>query len=84
MGGWFVFMASHPCTWKFLGQQLNLSHSYSNAGSFNPLRWAGVRTCASTATQAAAVRKRKILIHKLFLARAILKFISLIPFITAS
>ena len=34
----------------------NLHHSCGNARPFNPLHWAGDRTCASTATRATAVR----------------------------
>ena len=45
--------------WKFLGQELNPSHSCSvacSAKSFSPLHWAGDWTHTSTATQATAVR----------------------------
>ena len=58
----FFFFFFNGCThggiWKFPGQELNLSHScdlgcsWSNSGSFNHR---AVRTCASIATQAAAV-----------------------------
>ena len=37
------------------GQGLNLSHSCSNAVSFNPLHWARDQTHTSSATQAAVV-----------------------------
>ena len=43
----------YGCTcgiWKFLGQGLNLSCSFRNAGSFNPLRWARDQTRASEVT----------------------------------
>ena len=61
----FLYGSTHGI-WKSPGQELNLSHSYDlhhscgNAGSFNPLYWAGDRTQASVATQGAAVR---FLIH---------------------
>ena len=60
----FLF-AFHGCThsiWKFLGQELNrncicrLCCSCGNAGSFNPLCWAGDWTHLSAATLAATVR----------------------------
>ena len=38
----WILKNGHTCSiWKFLGQELNLSHSCycSNAGSFNPLHW---------------------------------------------
>ena len=40
---------------EFLGQGLNLSHSYSNAISFKPLYQAKDQTCTSIATGAAEV-----------------------------
>ena len=56
------FLSGHTYSiWKFLGQGLNPSHSHDlcsscdNDRSFNPLRWAGDQTHASTATQATAV-----------------------------
>ena len=60
-----LFVCSYVCTcgiWRFLGQELKLSHSCdlchscSNARSFNPLHTAGDLTATSAATQAAAVR----------------------------
>ena len=36
----FIFYGQTHGIWKFLGQGLNLSHSCSNAGSFNPLHQA--------------------------------------------
>ena len=40
----------HTCgIWRFLGQGLNLSCSSGNAGSFNPLHWAGDQTSTSPA-----------------------------------
>ena len=41
--------------WKFLGQELNLSYSHGNAGSFSPLWGAMNWTHASAGTRAAAV-----------------------------
>ena len=59
----FFFFKIFGCThsiWKFPGQGLNLSCSSNrccgNAGSFNPLHWARVWTCASVETRAAAIR----------------------------
>ena len=41
--------------WNFLGQGLNLNHSWGHGQSFNPLHWAKNGTHASAATQAAAL-----------------------------
>ena len=43
--------------WKFLGQELNLSHiqDLCNTRSFNPLCWSGGGTCAFAMTQGGAV-----------------------------
>ena len=49
------FLWLHRGIWKFLGQGLNLSHSCSNARSFNPLSQARDLTHTSTVTQATAV-----------------------------
>ena len=39
----FFFFSGCPCgVWKFPGQGLNVSHSCSNARSFNPLHQAGI------------------------------------------
>ena len=59
-----IFYGHTHCIWKFLGQGLNLNCRRSNAGSFNPLPWAGVWTCISTGTQAAAVGVLTHLTHK--------------------
>ena len=52
----FYFFGRTHHIWKFVSQELNLSQSCSNTGSFNPLWQAGDRTCTSAATWAAAVR----------------------------
>ena len=58
---YFYFYGHNHCIWRFLDQELNLSHSYdlchihSNAESFNPLHEAGNQTCTSAVTQATAV-----------------------------
>ena len=61
----FFFLPFYGHTWsiwKFLGQGLNLNHSFdvhcsgSNARCFNLLRWARDPTRTSAATQADAVR----------------------------
>ena len=52
----FNFMVT-PMTYerKFTGQRLNPRHSYGNAGSFNPLCWAGDQTHTSARTRGATV-----------------------------
>ena len=58
----YLFYGSTRSIWKFLGQGLNLSHSYdlqrsyNNARPFNPLHQARYQTHISGATQAAAGR----------------------------
>ena len=49
----FFFGFTHDI-WKFLGQGSSLSHSCSNAGSFNPMHQARGRTHVPTTTQATA------------------------------
>ena len=64
----FFFGYSHSI-WKFPGQGLNLSHSYSlchscsKAESFNPLHWAGGPTHSSAVTWATAVWSLTSLCH---------------------
>ena len=47
----FSFSSCIHGLWKFLGQELNPSHSWGNAGSFNPPRCAGDQAYASAGTQ---------------------------------
>ena len=49
---WFcLFVYGHtPGIWQLLGQGWNPSCSYSNTGSFNPVRWAGDGTLTSAVT----------------------------------
>ena len=52
----FFFFNGHTYSiWKFQVQGLNLSCSCGNAGSFNPLRWAGDQTFTAIVIQATAV-----------------------------
>ena len=53
---WLVLFFFFGCThsiWKFLDWQLNVSHSWGNAGSFDWLHQAGDWTYVSAVTQAA-------------------------------
>ena len=49
----------HPWHMELLGtgteSELQLHHYFRNEGSFNPLYWAGDKTCSSTVTQATIV-----------------------------
>ena len=52
----FFFLNGCTCAWwKFSGQGLNLSHSFYNAGSFNPLLQTRDWTCTSAATWVTAL-----------------------------
>ena len=52
----FFFLMAAPCgIWKFLGQELSLSRSCGNTGSFNPLCRAGDQTHPSVVTRATTV-----------------------------
>ena len=54
----FSFYGHNGGIRKFLRQRLNLSHSYSNARSFNPMCSARDQTCTSPRTLAATVREK--------------------------
>ena len=56
-GWWFCLFVCFPHLqpMEVPRPETESSHSYSNTGSFNPLCWAGDRTCTSAVTQTTAV-----------------------------
>ena len=59
-----IFGCSHGIR-KFLGRGLNLSHSCSNARSFNALCWVEVRICTSIVIWATVGRLKSIFLVRL-------------------